>query len=448
MSSPRLAISTGLSILALALSTACSFDERGASFADAAANTPDAATGGDAAQGIDARPDARMVDARPPDAVPPDMPCPGDVLPFTPSNMTRCDVPDATSSVDLFGDVWDIDTDTGVIVDLNNDSIVLNPATAVISQTGGPDVRVIAVDAWNNDVPVWVSGSLPLVLVSYGDITVNNYMIAYAALDQPGPGGGISSLCTSGTGTTGVIQDAGDGDGTAGSGGGGGGYGDHGGGGARVNGASGGSVAAAGGGPEGNTSLVPLRGGCNGGDGGNTGGPGGGGGGAIQLVAAGTLTITGLGSVSARGGGGRAPLPFDAQPERKGGGGGGSGGAVLLEASTLTIALGGVVAAQGGAAGEGTRAGGDETNGAGDDGENGYSLSSGIAQGGADVNCSGGDGGDGATVNAAPQDGFEGASGGGIAAGGGGGGGSVGRIHFRAASQNIDGGAVISPAPL
>lgn len=81
---------------------------------------------------------------------------------------------------------------------------------------------------------------------------------------------------------------------------------------------------------DGNATLVPLRGGCEGGDGadgwiGGSNGTGSGGGGAVQISARGTLTVAG--TITAGGGGGE---PGDGDEDS----GGGSGGAILLESSS------------------------------------------------------------------------------------------------------------------
>jgi hypothetical protein len=93
-----------------------------------------------------------------------------------------------------------------------------------------------------------------------------------------------------------------------------------------------------------NTTLYPGSGGGGGGTSGSTaGGGGGGGGGAIQLVAGGTLTVSG--TILANGGGGGNGFA---------GGGGGSGGLVELAAPTVTLVSGATITARGGVGGAAT----------------------------------------------------------------------------------------------
>jgi hypothetical protein len=80
----------------------------------------------------------------------------------------------------------------------------------------------------------------------------------------------------------------------------------------------------------GSYTLNDLLGGS--GAGGGVSSAGGGGGGAIQMSAAGTITIGTAGLLSARGG----DVDFRAMP-RTDGGGGGSGGAILLAARTIEL---------------------------------------------------------------------------------------------------------------
>lgn len=180
----------------------------------------------------------------------------------------------------------------------------------------------------------------------------------------------------------------------------------------------------------GNSTLVPLLGGCNGGNGGAASetnqGLGGRGGGALQLTVGGILRIEG--DVSANGGGGQGGR----SDLRTGGGGGGSGGAILLEAQRLVSTLYGNVTANGGGGGEGS---GYSAGVAyhGDRGNNGAVSLDGAA-GGASAAC-GGNGGQGAARNDAVAGNGAGPHCGTNMPGGGGGGG-MGRIHVR----GVDGG--------
>ncbi len=84
--------------------------------------------------------------------------------------------------------------------------------------------------------------------------------------------------------------------------------------------------------------LVPLFGGCPGGYSGDCGGRagGGGGGGAVQISAAGALSVTG--TISAQGGAGGSGTNSGCG-QSSGGAGGGSGGAVLLEGNSVSAPL-------------------------------------------------------------------------------------------------------------
>lgn len=178
--------------------------------------------------------------------------------------------------------------------------------------------------------------------------------------------------------------------------------------------------------------LVPLRGGCSGGNGGKadgTSGGGGVGGGAIQVSVGGTLTVRG-GRLGARGGGG-----LSGQTNR-GGGGGGSGGGVLVEATQLKLENGALVQAHGGGGGEGAPSGVTR----GEDG----SASSVTPAAGASATTPGGNGGNGATLTAPATVGGNGVQDG---TAGGGGGGGLGRIRFNVhGTCTLDGGTVSPPA--
>ena len=105
-----------------------------------------------------------------------------------------------------------------------------------------------------------------------------------------------------------------------------------------------------GGATHGLASLVPLKGGCNGGDGGHAEtapARAGFAGGAVQISAGGTLSVSANARVSAAGGGGGGG------DNGSGAGGGGSGGAVLLEGRTLNLDASSWISASGGGGGEG-----------------------------------------------------------------------------------------------
>lgn len=386
--------------------------------ADAAVGTPDAVPGTpDAMPGT---PDAAPTT---PDAAPgtPDAAgCPGDILPFEPVNFERCDVPPIGAALTVpAGSVWSIDTDTGDIDVIAGLAVPPALSTRAVTQTGAPAILIVAVDELHvqGGGVLGASGSRALAIVSASNITVDGLLYAGGFEDSTGPGADHAVACADGIGADGTAQTTSMMK-TGGSGGGGGGYGQDGGTGAKVH-DSGGADSDKGR-KSGNKSLVPLRGGCSGGDGGHTGGGrAGGGGGAVQLVAAEDVVVNTGGAVTASGGGGRAPTASNS-----GGGGGGSGGAVLVEADAITVL--GAITANGGAGGEGSRTGSSA-----DAGENGHSSDATPAAGGSSFS-SGGDGGDGGTRSAGAEPGQEGESSAPQAAGGGGGGGGVGRIRLTA----------------
>jgi hypothetical protein len=213
------------------------------------------------------------------------------------------------------------------------------------------------------------------------------------------------------------------------------------GGGGYHSGAAGGSSASFAGGapgasPFGNT-LVPLRGGCEGGQSGS-GFNGGGGGGAIQIVSATSIELTDLGAIDAGGGGGFGT------PQQSGSdaGGGGGGGAILLEAPTITLTGASVVVAAKGAGGGGTGMNIDGTSVAiGEDGGTGAAAALGGFQASPGTFLRGGNGG---TVDIAPTVGPSSATD--VGAGGGGGTGQA-RFNTRDGTVTITGGAVVR-APL
>ena len=174
---------------------------------------------------------------------------------------------------------------------------------------------------------------------------------------------------------------------------------------------------AAGGQPYGNPNLVPLQGGSAGG-GATTQNEGdtanGLGGGAIQISAAGPITIESDGIINANGSGGIASINGE---------GAGSGGAILLEAPSVTVMVGGVLEANGG---EGADPGFD---GAVPPSDGSVATSAASA---------GGNGSAGASINGAP--GTTSSS----SANLGGGGGAAGRIRINATTTSLSG--TLSPA--
>jgi hypothetical protein len=264
-----------------------------------------------------------------------------------------------------------INTESGAIV---AGSTTLRPAGSPGQVLGGfywstatqgpgyPDVAIFGVASVDlkTGQQLLVTGTYALALYATGNVTIAGELRAGGNGQIGGPGGynggtangDNGAPCFGGEGKGG--NEGGSGGSQTESGGGGGG---------RV--AAGGKggdstyspypAGGAGGSAVGGTAILwPLFGGCGGGAGGGpdtgyssngNGGNGGGGGGAVQLVANGTLSVTGI--VLAGGAGG------DGGHYGAGGGGGGAGGAILLEAAEIAITGSGMVAANGGGGGSG-----------------------------------------------------------------------------------------------
>lgn len=362
-----------------------------------------------------------------------DASCESAPIDFEPANFGRCDIPAPGDPIDLSaGGDFAIDTDTGELRELPDGSpTALN--SIAYSQSIGPEILIVSVGSITipTGASLTVEGSRPVALVSAGEVVIEGLFWARAEGATAGPGGGLASVCISGTGQDGEAQAAGGSEG--GSGGGGGAFGTAGGSGAIVD--ESGGTPTPGGVVSGIPSIVPLRGGCSGGAGGLAGGgAGGGGGGAIQLVSGASIEVGASGVIAAPGGGGSGVNDSFA-----GGGGGGSGGALLLESHAITVH--GFVTAHGGGGGAGAR---DDT--ASDAGADGHTDDTVPAAGG-NGSWGGGDGGNGATGGTPAQDGDWGSTRTGRPAGGGGGGGGAGRIHLRAidAAPTVTG--TISPEP-
>ncbi|MGA9524768.1 MAG: hypothetical protein WBV82_25140 [Myxococcaceae bacterium] len=307
------------------------------------------------------------------------------------------------------------------------------PTPQVVTLSNGSEAVVLPMKGLiiRKQSALRLTGTRPVILAVYGDVSIEGYLFGGALGPLHGPGGGHAAICGNGTGTPGAT-------GGLGGGGGGGGFGSAGGvGGAGQDLTAGGGAGVA----NGTATLVPLRGGCGGGAGGNGGGAGGGGGGAFQISASGRLTVTGL--VGAPGGGGQgATAPNGA------GGGGGGGGAIVLEGNHLSFAANAIISASGGAGGEGR---GPSGPGAGDgrNGEDGPFFVAEVAEGGRGGSSRGGDGGDGAFGDSVPaRTGGNGDRDGGEGGAGGGGGGGVGRIRVNVGSGTCsNAGARFLPSP-
>jgi hypothetical protein len=303
------------------------------------------------------------------------------------------------------------------------------PAATVVTQPGGPDAVVLAMTGLtvSSGGSLTVTGSLPVILAVWGDATVAGTVSAASAI------GGNSGA---GQGAFSCNAQAGVPDTNTGGGGGGGGFGSRG-----EDGGTGSPTGRGGrgGGAFGNLIIEPLVGGCPGGAGGksstNAGSAGGPGGGAVQISAAGTLTVQGTVTASGAGGSGGLSLSSNAN----GGGGGGSGGGVLLEGWHISIPNTARLTANGGAGAEGSNMG--STNGT--NGEDG-SQTTATPVGSGDATTCGGNGGQGGTATGAPGPGANSTS----SCGGGGAGGAVGRIRVNGPFQcQVDAG-VQSPRPV
>lgn len=398
--------------LSLSLGSACTFNpDNEATFDDT--GEADAAANADGS----ARADARGA-------------CPGDAIPVVMLNVDSCDLPVTPMGAldfDIAGSYL-IDTDSG---------LVQNPLGAtssidfkVVGQDGDSELFLLSADSMRVRAQsrVTVIGARPLVVVSFSNIEIEGVLAARGQGATHGAGGNLDSACALGRGSAGTLQTD-ENDNPGGSGGGGGGFGAPGGNGAIVS--SSGAEPTAGGQATVDLGLVPLRGGCAGGIGGDAlGGVGGYAGGAIQLIAAEAVRIDGR--LTASGGGGTGA------DDHGGGGGGGSGGGLLVQTPSLRIT--GVVTANGGGGGEGSRT---FASASGGDGREG---SADVAPGGGGTSA-GGDGGRGGALDSEARDGEQGSLSVPNAAGGGGGGGSVGVIRLLAPSLDIEGGAVVSPAP-
>ncbi len=317
-----------------------------------------------------------------------------------------------------------IDTDAGTITN-GDGSLVDVPDFQISAPSGGVAIRVFAVKSLAM-ADTTATGSRAVAMVSNGDILVRGHLWAGAGSTSQGncvgrdvtyandPKEGPFSGATSGAG----------------------------GGGFATAGASGGTAAvgkftaagSAGGSAIGNSALVPLRGGCAGGDVPDL-HEGGVGGGAIQLVSRTLISIEDSSSQAFLDAGGRGG------EGQTGGSGGGSGGGILLEAPRVAISSGTAVVANGGGGGAGCS-----------DGEDGQ-LSGQAAEGGS--GCTDqptlrfGDGGTGGALSAPPSPGddeshpdtsalvFAGAGGGGI--------GSI-RINVRMPAE-LSAAGIVSPEP-
>ncbi len=353
----------------------------------------------------------------------------GPPFPYVPSNFSPLDYPPAMRTGAMHFNCtqrsW-INTDSGFTGTSRFDNWCANvpqPTLHVVQQSNGLEAIVIATESLTiaSNSSLGFYGDRPVIFAVYGNATIDGLIFAGGTFASNGPGARFS-LCTGSVGGAGGTSS------TLHGGGGGGGFG-------TAGGAGGTSGSATIGGTPGappmnlDPTLKPLRGGCSGGYGGNadamTGsGLFGGAGGAVQISAAGTLTINGTVWATGSGGAGGDAVG-------RGGGGGGSGGALLFEGNSAGFGSSAVISVAGGGGGEG---GSTVINTDGADGQPATTFNPNAAsalQGGSGGTSIGGNGGNGAWMSTAAQPGNPGSSGG----GGGGGGGGLGIIRINSATS-------------
>ncbi len=284
-----------------------------------------------------------------------------------------------------------------------------------VSQGGG-ELDLCVISASTVSVPAGtatITGSLPLVIIASGAVTIDGTIDVSAYGTTAGPGGSAGGTASSEDGGGRSPGSGGSHPGTYPDGGGGGGALC----GAGGNGGTGGSGAGGGGGAAVTSwNLSPLQGGSGGGyANGRTDSNGGAGGGALQIFSSVSVTLNGV--ILAGGGGGTRGHTEGGVRDYGAGAGGGSGGAVLIEAPTVTFGAGSRINTTGGGGG-----GGASTSNGGN-GQDGAAVSSGRASGGASGGSTYGAPGGDSGADATPDGSNGGSNGNGYGNGGGGGGG-------------------------
>ncbi len=339
----------------------------------------------------------------------------GAPLPFQPSNVTFAEIDAQTAMAQAENVTASCSVNTALA---GPEDDCFESPIAPVMQADGTWVNLVVVQSLTvaAGVVVRVSGPVPLIVVSLGDVTLSGAVDAHSASLAPGPGGAPPAASnTIGSGAGGGSA----GSGSAEIGGSGGSF-------CGLGGYGGGSTAAATPAvPYGNSDIRPLAGGSAGGGGAVGSGAGGG---AIQIVAGGTLTLPTGSAINAGGEGG----PIGGLASDQNAGGGGSGGAILLEATTAAIA--GTLAANGGGGG------GDYAAPAGADATADATPAAGGA-GGADV-AAGGNGSAGSTPSGSV--GMAGTPN--LNSGGGGGG--AGRIRINTSNGAVAITGVLSPSAM
>jgi hypothetical protein len=334
-------------------------------------------------------------------------------LPFQPSNVLLSAIDTSAAAT------ADVSSNCQIQTDGATDCFPNGFASMDVTQSDSSKAHVIVVTSLTVEpsAKITVTGGLPLILISIGDIHLNGSIDANAAGSTHGPGGFTQETTNAAGGGPGG---GGAGSDTAAATG--GSYCGLGGAGA-VTGGSAAAVPAA----YGAVDLRPLAGGSSGGNG-AAGGAGAGGGG-IQIVSGGSFTMAQGSYINVGGGGGN----FGGDSTQNAGGGG-TGGSILIEATT--VSLSGILAANGGGGGAG--GGGSATSG-GDATPNSTPAPGGTNSGA--PQSAGGAGGAASVI-----DGLGGGDLAGSSAGGGGGG--AGRIRINTSTGNVDfSTASISPTP-
>ncbi|MEY4550709.1 MAG: hypothetical protein RL685_6904 [Pseudomonadota bacterium] len=320
--------------------------------------------------------------------------CVGQFNTFQPDNVSLGSLNSPSARRDILLDCGTVTLNTG---SLSNNGWCGRPGPPLVvqAQQNGPDLVVLPMRSLQLTAGTTfrVSGSRPVALVVFGDVSLDGTLDVSANGTSGGPGGHWNCDPDDSEGANGGDSRS---DGGDNGGGGGGAFAAFGGRGGNGGGEPGGIP----GQPRGSALLTPLIPGCRGGWGGGCGGAPGGGGGAVELAASGSISITG--SVLARGSTGANGCDASG-----GATGGGSGGGILIQGNT--VLHGGNLLADGGNGG---------------------------------VGASGGNGGPGSSSGA----GADGTSVG--SKGGGGGGGSAGRIRLAGAQGCSLIGSILPPASI
>lgn len=361
---------------------------------------------------------------------------------WQPEGFDPCALAITSDALDLGDAPYVYDTTAGTLYDAAHQA-VLHSGQAIVQGDGSP-LAVLSIGrlTTSTGTRLGVTGSRPLLIVSWSSIVIDGTLDAGSHLGITDAAAHIAQTVQFGAGAnqgclTGAGRDGSDAS-TGGSGGGGGG-GLQGVGGAG----GGGDPGASGGGGGMAVAITAVHGGCPGGASGAAGAIatfpaapgsralGGAGGGAIRLVARDSIDVSG--AISANGAGGAGAPTSSAC----GGGGGGAGGYIGFEAPVVTLR--GSVTANGGGGG-----GGGSSSSTGNDGSDGVVGAQPASGGAIATGGCGQAGGRGAASTS--LDGMAADAAGACQGGGGGGGGASGFIVIRSPGYT-PGAATLSPAP-